>query len=86
MIRDQQGSDDALKSLVNEYMAPGMQEMAPMDRYPDILRQISDRFGTLELRSTLMSRQEFELLFADADGNPISLLIALNEEGKIVGT
>lgn len=81
----QRGSDDALKSLVTEYMAPGMQEMAPMDQHLDVLRDISDQFGNLELRSTLASRQEFELHFADAEGNPVSLLIALNEEGAIVG-
>jgi len=79
----QRGSDNALKSLVTEYMAPDMQEMAPMDQHLDILRQLSERFGTLELRSTMTRGREFELFFADADGNPTSLLIAINEDGEV---
>ncbi len=81
----QRGSDDALKSLVEEFMAPGMQEMAPMDEHLNVLRQMSERFGSLELRSTLNRGREFELIFADEEGNPIPLLIALNPEGQIVG-
>jgi len=81
----QRGREEDLKRLVTDFMAAPMQEMGPMDQHLDILGQMAEQYGTLELRSTLASRQELELIFADSDDNPITLLIALNEEGKIVG-
>lgn len=79
------GDSRQLAQLVEEFMAPGMQEMAPMEQHLDILGRIGAQLQGAEIGSIVQRGGEYEIAFTASGGESTRLLLVLNPAGKIVG-